>query len=250
VAVEKNQLSLILGVIAKRAMERGSLLTKVRLVKFLYLLDLFWAQNAGGETLTGWPWAFVHYGPYCRESTDAIDFAASYEFLAADRYESNYGDSDYQLFKPGYRIGEMEEAEVRRMLPLYVTSHLFGEVEKWCGDTYGLLDYVYFHTGPMRSVRPGELLSFAGERKIDYSALRPVKLLPLSQEKKKALRDVLDRMKKENDTNVARRSAANAALRLYDDAYFEALSALDEDETPVGLSGIASVTYVPPFDDD
>src|SRR3989304_1658958 len=57
------------------ASSRGEKLTTLRLVKFLYLADLYHARVSRGTTLTGWPWAFVHFGPYCQEAMSAIDRA-------------------------------------------------------------------------------------------------------------------------------------------------------------------------------
>lgn len=42
-----------------QATEFGASLSSIRVVKFLYLADLFHARENKGETLTGWPWAFV-----------------------------------------------------------------------------------------------------------------------------------------------------------------------------------------------
>lgn len=239
-----DQIALILGVIAKRARERGCQLTKIRLVKFLYLLDLFAAQ-ASKATFTGWPWAFLHYGPYCRESTDAIDRAERLGFLAATAYESNYGDEDFRLYTNGERIGEPEIAAVQSALPFYVSGRLFADVARWCDDTYGLLNYVYFNTGPMRTARPGDRLSFEGEEKIDPRAFRPVAIAPLSDHKKKELRGIIERMTAER----ARAAAAASPLRLYDAAYDEFMTALNEDETPVGVAGRATLKVEPAGDD-
>ena len=38
------------------ASERGMKLSPIRLVKFLYLADLYWARENNGETLNEWPW--------------------------------------------------------------------------------------------------------------------------------------------------------------------------------------------------
>ena len=57
------------------ASTRGEELTPIRLVKFLYLADLYYARREKGKTLTGWPWAFVYYGPFCGEAMDAIEKA-------------------------------------------------------------------------------------------------------------------------------------------------------------------------------
>ena len=42
-----------------QATEFGASLSPIRVVKFLYLADLYHARENKGETLTGWPWAFV-----------------------------------------------------------------------------------------------------------------------------------------------------------------------------------------------
>ena len=42
-----------------QATEFGASLSSIRVVKFLYLVDLFHARENKGETQTGWPWAFV-----------------------------------------------------------------------------------------------------------------------------------------------------------------------------------------------
>lgn len=37
-------------------------------------------------------------------------------------------------------------------------------MKKWAGDTFGLLDHVYFETEPMKSVDPGDSLDFSRSR--------------------------------------------------------------------------------------
>ncbi len=54
--VDKSEyIQLLLDALAYDASSRGSRLTKIRLVKFLYLFDLFWAQSKK-STFTDWPW--------------------------------------------------------------------------------------------------------------------------------------------------------------------------------------------------
>ena len=60
------------------ATENEMALTTIRLVKFLYLADLYYARVHRGKTLTGFPWAFVYYGPYCKQSMDAIEDTKDY----------------------------------------------------------------------------------------------------------------------------------------------------------------------------
>jgi hypothetical protein len=42
-----------------QATEFEASLTPIRVIKFLYLADLYDARENKGETLTGWPWAFI-----------------------------------------------------------------------------------------------------------------------------------------------------------------------------------------------
>jgi hypothetical protein len=233
--------TLIAG-IAHRAGERGSKLTKLRLVKFLYLLDVFYAQSEG-RTFTGWPWAFVHYGPYCKESTDCIDRAQVAGFLAAQSFESKFNDADFQLYAPGDRVDDREVESGFADLPFYVKSQLIAQIDQWAGDTYGLLDYVYFRTGPMADARPGAVLNFSIEKKPDYQAMRPIKLNALSGDKMKKLRDGLERMKK------SEAGVKDNATNLYDRHYLQFINDTYEPETEPGLTGVARVNFTNHEDD-
>jgi len=88
--------SLLVQFITRLATERGPDLTPLRLVKLLYLADLYYARENSGETLTGWPWAFVHYGPYCAEAMQTIDASVNRKLITARPYESRYdGEEKY-----------------------------------------------------------------------------------------------------------------------------------------------------------
>src|SRR3569623_1509832 len=122
-----NHLCWLLGAIARIASDHGSRLTKVRLVKFIYIYDLFSAHHTQ-RTYTSWQWAFVHYGPYCRASTDIIDLAVKQRYLSAQAYESNYSDEDYRLYGPGVRISDSAFDELISKIPIYISSRLFSTV--------------------------------------------------------------------------------------------------------------------------
>jgi hypothetical protein len=241
----KHEIELILGTLARRARERGAWLTKLRLVKFLYLLDLYWAQAHGGQTYTNWRWEFVHYGPYCRASTDSIDRAEKLDYLSAKSYESKYRDDDFRLYGPGPQMHDDLENQVRRQMPTYVIGHLLPELDRWCDDTFGLLDFVYFRTGPMRNALPGDVLSFENERPTDRAAFRPIDLKPISKTKRAKLRELVSRIASNEDLNKAQPMAA----ALFDQAYHDLSQMLDGDETPVGISGQADLEPDPKTDD-
>lgn len=231
----------VLSAIAFMADARNSRLTKIRLVKFLYLLDLYFAQ-AKQTTYTEWEWAFVHYGPYCRASTDAIDNAVSRGYLAAEAYESNFRDDNYRLYSPGGRLNASDADRIIEQLPPHVGSCIRSAVQRWHDDTHGLLDYVYFRTGPMRSAKPGTTLSFTEERMPDYQAFRPVKMLGLSEAKKRAAREAIRKLREKVDHQSLR-------SEIYDDEYRSFVEGIAGSETPVGLSGTAKVNFGDSGDD-
>jgi len=139
------------------ASEREEMLSPIRLVKFLYLADLYHARRNQGKTLTGWRWRFVHYGPFCNVALQAIEEAVQAGMIAAIPYESSFDDEQHFLYKSESRA----EPSIAMTLPFYVIGPLQGAVKKWAGDTFGLLDHVYFETEPMKDVRPGDLLDFS-----------------------------------------------------------------------------------------
>ncbi len=231
----------LIGAIAHLAESRDGRLTKIRLVKFLYLLDLY-AVQAGGSPVTRWPWAFVHYGPYCRESTDAIDAAEKYGFLVADAYESRFRDEDFKLYRTGPKATEDQSQSVLSRLPLHVNSSLNAAVRRWHDDTYDLLDHVYFHTAPMRGAKPGQILSFTNVKMPDYAALRPVRMLPLSEKKKAKVRELIAKLPEPQPV-----PQPNPAL--YDDVYESFVKGMSGSQTPPGWGGIAELDFGEPEDD-
>jgi hypothetical protein len=60
---------LILYVVG-RSRDRGATLTRTKLVKLLYLIDVARAEGLG-RTLTGLQWRFLHYGPRPRTGGDS-----------------------------------------------------------------------------------------------------------------------------------------------------------------------------------
>lgn len=231
--MNEKTLNLIRYIICHAA-DRDTRLTSLRLVKFVYLADLFYARHFGGETLTGLPWAFVYYGPYCREVMQHIDFAASQGLIERKGYEGKYSKDFFLYFCPE---GVTEELET--FFPLAVTSGLKRVIEKFGDDTAALLDYVYFGTEPMIDARKGDLLDFSKAR--DY---RPVeepirKISPneinLARKHAKALTEKfkkgLEFLKRE-ETQIA---------EWKDEAYFRTLEIWDREDLQTGLTGTAEI---------
>ena len=77
-----------------QATEFGTSLTPIRVVKFLYLADLYHARENNGETLSGWPWKFVYFGPYCSESITSLNEAVKDGLIDVKSFESKYDEKD------------------------------------------------------------------------------------------------------------------------------------------------------------
>lgn len=218
--------------IAWYATERGSELTKVRLVKFLYLADLFYARTQEGVTLSRWPWAFVHYGPYCRESTDHIDAAVAEGLIDSRPLPSRYQEGDYHL----YRCSADSELEIERELPTYVMSPLKWAIGKWGDDTHGLLDYVYFNTEPMLNATKGDLLNFSTARLPEKPT--PVNMTQLPRDKigraKESIQKLIGRYK--NNTDRMREMVEST---IYDEHYSEFIQLIEEEDLETGMTGTA-----------
>jgi len=101
-----------------QATEFGAPLSPIRVVKFLYLTDLYHARENKGETLTGWPWKFVYFGPYCSESITALNEAVNDGLIDAKSFESKYDEKDRFL----YSCRLEKEPDVAKDLSLYVWS--------------------------------------------------------------------------------------------------------------------------------
>jgi hypothetical protein len=163
-------------------------------------------------------------------------------FLRAEAYESKFANDDYRLYGTGHRIDQNTSERVLESMPPHVTVSINNAIRRWYDDTFDLLNYVYFHTGPMKAVKPGQVLSFDNEAIPDYQSLRSVNMLPLSAKKRKALREEIGKLKEENPEMPSRTD-------IFDDEYFAFMSRLAGSETPVGLKGVARLTFEDPLDD-
>jgi hypothetical protein len=211
------------------ATDRGVKLTFLRLVKFLYLVDLTWARENKGEPLTGWPWKFVYYGPFCIESLDAIEKAYYSGFIKKDTYPSKFVDEDYNLYWCS------EKPDISESMPSFLKSPLDDAISKWGDDTYGLLDYVYFDTEPMLDAKKGDLLDFSKARKFEKPI--EIKMRKLNPESVAKGKEILERLKTKYKEELANRSKGSQPIYDYDEVYYKAAQFLDEEDLVGELSG-------------
>ena len=128
----------------------------IHLVKYVYLADLAFAETHGGETFTGTPWRFHHFGPWSPEVFNRIDPVVQEVGAEVRSISSPKLEEDINRFS---LVDEDLFEHLDRELPLILTLtikrliHLFGD------DTTSLLHHVY-RTKPMLEAAPGEQLFF------------------------------------------------------------------------------------------
>ncbi len=164
-------------------------LTKMRLVKFLYLADLYHFRSMG-STLTCWPWKFWKLGPYCVESIKALEAVESQQDMLVEKRQSDFEENDYTLYSSRDPGQEQRPAS----LPTSVRGHLADAIKKYGSDTSALLEYVYFHTEPMLYGRPAQALDFSMVRR--WEELAPVSPRTMSPSQIRKAREIADRIPK------------------------------------------------------
>ncbi len=134
-----------------------------RLVKLLYLLEC-WHYQLEKKRLTNLDWVYYHYGPYSFQLRDTLTKGG----LVDD-------PEDFDSDKSIRRVRADWETEPNEGIPVPVVNCIKIIVRDWGHeDLPKLLDFVYFHTGPMREARRGEPLDM---KKALDDLKRPTKVL-------------------------------------------------------------------------
>lgn len=156
-----NLEELILYVVG-RSSNRGATLTRTKLVKLVYLIDVARAEGLG-RTLTGLRWRFLHYGPYAPALGPVLEELESREAI----YGGSFGEAT--LYQGAKDVPDGDD------WPASICMSVNRVVDDWAGaELNKLLDHVYFHTTPMQGVQRGEELDFSlVERERPHSKLEP-----------------------------------------------------------------------------
>lgn len=199
--------------------------SRIQLVKYLYLLDLYAARDSG-KTYTGWNWKFHHFGPWAFESLQAIESARSNGLIVATTFESNFDSEDYSLYRVERNAHtSLAREELEKALPAYVLSQIKRSIKKYAGDTPALLHHVYFETEPMIGLTPGANLDFSlacKEARVSYLAYEPRKL---SKSKMRRAKEAIEGLKKQELS----KGILSGPPPVYDNIYFQALDHMNAD---------------------
>lgn len=143
----------LIAYVVARSRDRQITLTTTKLVKLLYLIDVGRVRSRG-NLLTGYRWVFFHYGPYAFELIDTLEEMAGSELVV-----ETWNRSTLYRAAPGATDGDDWNAGTKSLVDHVVADFAGLELND-------LLDWVYFHTGPMQNAVRGRPLDMSLAR--DY----------------------------------------------------------------------------------
>lgn len=202
----------------------------IHLIKYVYLADMACAEERG-ESFTGAPWRFHHFGPWSEDVWGRLPLAmasvGAERCVAGGRFDADFErwslrDSD---------DARALRARLRSRLPLRTALAVDRAVKQYGNATTELLHHVYT-TGPMLRARPGDVLQFRRavrrEPATSEVAARPTK------QAAPALAAARQRVaERAAQVRAARQKALDAYRPPVDDEVFqEALRVLDEAAGP------------------
>jgi hypothetical protein len=149
-----DRLALIYLIVAY-ATDRRGVVSKIRLIKFLYLADVHAFQRTR-QTLTGYRWRFYHYGPWALEAQAEIEECANAGMIEPIKKTRDDDVGDVTLYRA---LGGIPAAPT--WLNATVEMLLKRDVYEWLDQPLPrFLDYIYFDTPPMREAKRGDYLRF------------------------------------------------------------------------------------------
>ncbi len=200
----------------------------IHLLKYVYLGDLAYAETHEGQTFTGAPWRFHHYGPWSLEVFQRIEPVVLATHAEERHFQSRFADdftrwtlADDDLYR-----------SLQRELPSEISMAVRRAVREFAADTQGLLAYVY-RTRPMVRAAPSELLDFSVVAR--FAASPSVESAPGATASRKAQRrraEALEKLRQRvrarlSEGRDARRHARPTTEPRYDEVFSEGQRQLD-----------------------
>jgi hypothetical protein len=152
-AIPDMSLSDLIAAVATSVRDCGGAPTKTKILKLLYLLDIE-SYRKTSATLTGFDWKFYRFGPWTAEYDDALLAA-----VEANKVTLNAPNAD----EGATFINPTEGLALATVFP-DIVQRLTAQkiIGTWAvRPMVELLDYVYFHTAPMKDAVRNEALNFS-----------------------------------------------------------------------------------------
>lgn len=213
--------NLVLAILT-RIEERDGSANRTKLLKLLYLADI---ENfrATRQTLTGFDWIFYLYGPWAPQFDELLGQLQAEGVVDIEKWATQSIE--------GERVKPKEHIPFEKLtLSTEAFFRFRRQVDTWADrGIASLLDYVYFETEPMQDAVKGKRLDFS---KISKEAPK-IYNRPKSGAEKKDLqrlrKKILEVRKCMADQRAVQKVSFDSAP--HDDAYIQALSILDNEES-------------------
>lgn len=213
---------------AAREQEIGALL-KTILHKFVYLVDLYEAEQSSGHTFSGAEWRFLHFGPFSSNVAERIVKLIDQREIDLVEGTRSSDDAAYEVYSLSRPAPSLKDIGISA----HTRIHIASDLKRHARNLSSLLDYVYFRTTPMVDAMPGEVLTFESCRKRSVSDYKPVELKKLSAADIKLGRQKL--------AALANKTKQQIEVGPFDEVYYEGMKILDDPDLPVGLRGFARI---------
>lgn len=208
-------------------------LTRTELIKYLYLLDVYVAEETSGTKWTDVEWQFLHFGPFSAGAAASLDSLVEKSFIiesivpGIDRDGSLYSISKWKAL-----------SDDAFSFPRGATMKLQQAIREYSGKLARLLNYVYFKTEPMSAARPGEVLDFSMCRKFEIASVKPLPMRAINESRAQELRvqrQIAIAKKKETLAQIVWSGEC-------DDEYHQAMSTTKEPLYEAGIKGKARIS--------
>jgi hypothetical protein len=234
---EFSKLAALVSAILTRVREREGYVTKTKLFKYLYLVDVEWFRHKG-QLFTGFDWIFYHYGPW------SLDCESLYSELKKD---------DYIRVKPGSRpdldtefLQSANPVELEKVIDDFRMERVVRTiVDTWADRRLGeMLDFVYFRTEPMEGAEKGKSLDFSKiemniipDRSTSTSSLGTFLspgavfgslFLPSETGKQKAIAQILETIEAKKKERTQTHDVFTKPA--YDDLYWKVVGSMKDDD--------------------
>jgi hypothetical protein len=200
----------------------------IHLLKYVYLGDLAFAKEHGGEAFSGTRWTFFKFGPWSAEVHSHLPVAVAKIGAQERHFSSKYREDNIR-----WLLLNVDTAELGRRLPQPVAAAIRNSVAQNANDTVSLLHCVY-RTAPMLAAAPGESLILwplpeIDEKKVpDQVVEAGSKPLPtISRTKLKNLKQKIEKLYEEKKNREARELVPPDPPPIYDDVYFQGVDWLE-----------------------
>lgn len=208
-------------------------LTRTELIKYLYLVDVYVAEETSGTKWTDVEWQFLHFGPFSAAVASSLDSLVAKSFIIESTVSGTNRDGNLYSIPVWKALSEESFG-----FPRGATLKLQQAIRKFSGDLARLLNYVYFRTEPMSAARPGETLDFSMCRKFEITSVKAIPMKSINQSRVKELRaqrQIALAQKKEKLAKIVWSGA-------YDDEYHRAMSTSNEPLYEAGIKGKATIS--------